>query len=585
MIIIIWSIVIMIITGLAVWFDYRAYQHRVRALMIVLSGLLIIGFVVQPKWLPSESENFALITEGHNFEGFNQNSYEGVFSLRDEDKYSTNYTWLSSPSMIIDEIPSGSRVDLYGFGVSEDLPSNYQWFDKLQDPGNGLVVNSAPNLVEVGKKFDISITAYGADEEDSIEVYRDGEFWKSQKVDSNSMILVQDQLKIQGPVTYEFDWMHMDSLYTENLIIRAVKPKLLTFGVLTYSPSFEINYLTEHFGGRGHSVISRVRVGKEQFRYDAVNARVNQAESFIENMNSMDVLILDAREYMELSISEKERITEAVENGLDVLLRSPEIKFAQQWGEVFSEISDETVNVQTVDRLEERNWLPDFLQDREEIVTPSALLNIDIIDLPETSEALHKSTSNETVSLRIQNNSGSVTGHLFYQTYPWLIEGEEEVYNSFWVAYLSRVITFESSQIEIIHDIPRANEKMKFFITQPLELTHLLVKPVFSSDSLRIPISQNPENLSVAEASFWPKEVGWHFAEYGELKTWFYVYANQWEFDAQVTNYEWTKMEIQSQRSVEISEDILSRAKVPDWLWLSGFLVLQIFLWTERKLT
>lgn len=584
MIIAMWSLVIVMVTGLAVWFDFRAYQNMFRAGLIILSGLLLIGFTAEPKWWPSESGNYALLTDGFEEEDLNPNRYEKIYSIRDEDKYNSGRNWLSSISMITDVIPQGSGIDLFGSGVKEELPENYRWFDKLQDPGIGFILNYAPTQVEVGKRFEISITAHGAEDEDSIQVYKDGELWLSRNVDQNSKILLEDQLNMQGPITYDFEWMKEDSLYTESLNIRAVKPELLIFGVLMYSPSFEINYLTEHFGNRGHSVINRTRVGQERFRFDAINANTNQAESFIDNLSSMDILILDTREYVELSISSKEQIREAVQNGLDVLLRSPGVESTQQWAEVFSEVAGEEVNLQPINRLEERNWLPDFLQNNEGIITPSPLLNIDYTDLPDDSEALYLSAGNEVISLIIRHGSGSVTGQIFYQTYGWLLEGEVEAYNHFWVDYLSRVITLESSQIEVAPTIPRRNEESKIFIFQPSEMSNMLIKPVFSSDSLRIPVSQSLQNLSVVGSSFWPAESGWHFAEYGDQKSWFYVYEDRWEYDASHEKYNYTKRQIAKINLADGSPTVTLNTHVPYWVWIIGFMLIQFGLWTERKL-
>ncbi len=197
--------------------------------MIVVSGLLLVGFVAEPEWCPSESGNYALITDGFESDNFNPNRYDEVYSLRDEDKYTSGRTWLSSVSMITGEIPSGSGIDLLGFGMREELPENYRWFDRLQDPGNGLIVDHAPKQVEVGKRFEFLITAQEAGNDDSIQIYKDGELWKNRIIDSNSKTLFQDQLNMQGPVTYDLEWMNEGSLHTESLNIRAVQPALLTF--------------------------------------------------------------------------------------------------------------------------------------------------------------------------------------------------------------------------------------------------------------------------------------------------------------------------------------------------------------------
>ncbi|MDZ7670893.1 MAG: hypothetical protein U5Q16_16260 [Gammaproteobacteria bacterium] len=205
------------------------------------------------------------------------------------------------------------------------------------------------------------------------------------------------------------------------------------------------------------------------------------------------------------------------------------------------------------------------------------------MDLPEASETLYQNAGNEVVSVRLQNGSGSVTGQLFYQTYRWLLEGEREAYNHFWVDYLNRVVKLEKSQIEITPMIPRRNEEAKIFITQPSEISEVVIKPVFSTDSLRIPISQYPENVNVVTASIWPYDSGWHFAEYGNRKTWFYVYGGRWEQDASIRKYKETKRLITSFTAT--AEAGSSKSRIPDWIWLIGFLLLQAILWAEKKIT
>lgn len=584
MIIAIWTIIIMLITGLAVWLDYRAYQNKSRFLLIILSGVLLIGFVAQPKWWPTDAGSYALITDGFEPDGFKHSLYDEVYSLRNKDKNIPGRKWLSSAAMITDEVPPGKRIDIFGFGLKEKLPMNYRWFDRLQNPGKGLILKDAPKQIKAGKRFEFSVMVQGAGEEDSLQVYKDGELWESQEVYSDSIIVFADHLNMQGPITYNFEWMNKDSLYNESLNIRAVQPGLLTFGILMYSPSFEINYLAEHFGERGHSIISRSRIGQGRFRFDAMNASLDHAESFMDNLPSMDVLILDSREYQVLSVSEKDQVKEAVQDGLDILLISPQVENSEQWAQVYSEIAGKEVAVQTINRLEERNWVPGLFEESENLVPPFSLLNIDFIEFPESADRIHQYLGNKVVSLKHQSGTGSITGQLFYQTYSLLLEGEKELYNRFWVNYLNRIITLESSQLETVPVIPRVNERVNIVIAQPTTLERVIVKPAFSTDSLRIPITQHSINPAILTASYWPERSGWHFVEYADQKKWFYVYGETWKHDASVKNYAYTKKQISEIDSAGRAPVENKNTNVPNWIWVIGFMLIQFFLWIERKL-
>lgn len=577
-----WFILIALITGLAVWFDFRAYQKRLRALLIILSGMFLLGFITEPRWWPSDLGKYALITEGFNSENFNPNEYDEVYSLRYEDRYRFGKKWLSSVYMLPDFVPEGSRIEIFGFGINEDLPRAYQFDNKLQEPEKGLLLIEAPQQMDVGREFDFSISLKGGTDADSIQVYKDGELWAVKNSESPEIIFT-DQITMQGPVTYDIEWISEDSLYNERLNIRAVQSELLTFGVLMYSPSFEVNYLAEHFGELGHTVISRIRIGRERFRYDAINAGVGQAESIFDQLSSMDVLILDSREYAELPISVQEQIKEAVVNGLDILLTAPQLTNPDQWSEVFDVLSSEEIGLQQINRLEERNWMPDVAANEDRLLTPLPILNADFSNRSESVSVIHEYSGNEPVSIRIKRGSGSVTGQLFYQTYSWLLEGETDIYNRFWSHYLSRIINLENSKIETAPMISRVNKRTEIIITQPLEFDRLLVKSVYSSDSLYLPVMQKPENPEVIMASFRAETPGWHVAEYAGQKRWFYVYGDRWKFDSDVNRYQHTVMQIENLHSFEILTEESSKTKIPDRIWLIGFLVLQTILWAERK--
>jgi|AntRauTorcE11897_2_1112592.scaffolds.fasta_scaffold00622_11 hypothetical protein len=583
MMILIFSIIVLVIAVFAAWHDFIAYQQKGRTALIMLSGLLLIGFLTEPKWWLSKSTSYALITDGFEEEVFNSNKYDSVYSLRDADKFNPQRKWLSSASMLNGRLSDGSQIDLFGYGSEELLPVKYQWVDLLNEPERGFFLHQAPQTVEVGREFEFVVLAKGAQTGDSIFVYKDGEIWQNREINEDRLRFV-DRLYMQGPVSYDIEWEGDETDFSEILHIRAIQPELLTVGILMYSPSFEINYLAEHFGERGHRVISRSRIGQDRFRYDVVNAEVSQAESIMNNLAGKDVLFLDFREFLALPLSQQEQIKGAIQNGLDVILTAPSVEYSESWSVVFSELSRGTIEVQKLNRLEERNWLPSIFGSREELTTPISLLNLSINELSESAEILYDYTGNDAVAVRIENGTGSLTGHLFYRTYHWLIEGESETYNRFWVDYLSRTILKESSQFEITPNLARVHEKTNAFVTQSSSLERMMVKPIFDPDTLGVPVMDHSENAEVVSATITPRKTGWHFAEYGELKTWFYVYGyDEWRFDKAYRTYQQTSREIRQIKSTEIIDSINNSRKVPDWIWLLGFLAIQTILWAERK--
>lgn len=583
--ILILSILVLAITVFAARYDFKVYQKIARSVLILLSGLLLIGFLTEPKWWPSQSANYALITDGFEEEAFNSNRYDSVYSLRMEDKFNPQRKWLSSVSMLNGRLAGGSQIDLFGYGSEGQLPTKYQWADLLNEPERGFLLHQAPQKVEVGREFEFIVSVKGAQTGDSMFVYKDGESWQNHEIEGEEPVRFEDRLYMQGPVSYDIEWEEGETNFSETLHIRAVQPQLLTIGALMYSPSFEINYMTEHFGERGHVILNRSRIGQDRFRYDVVNGEVSQAESLLNNLAEMDVLFLDAREFLALPLSQQEQIKQAIQNGLDVILTASSEENSENWSGVFSELSNAEIQVQMLNRLEERNWLPSIFESREDLVNPIPLLNLSMEGLPESAEVLYEFSENEAIAAKIGMGSGSVIGQLFYRTYNWLIEGESENYNRLWVDYLSRAVSVETPQFDVAPTPARVHEQIKAFVTQSSTFGRMLVKPVFEADTLEIPVMEQIVNSEVISATIIPRKTGWHFAEYDDLKTWFYVYgSDEWKFDKAYRTFQQTSQEIEEWRNNGISESTNNTSKVPDWIWLLGFLLIQITLWAERKL-
>src|SRR5690554_2219934 len=516
-------LLVLLVTAFASIVDYKAYKSGFRTVVIILSGMLLLGWLLEPKWWPSGTAKHVLLTEGYNDNTFKSSDYDSVYSIIETHKHSQDKNWLSSISMITERVAEGNSVDLFGYGSKQELPKGYKWGNHLNNPPLGMVLKHAPHQVEVGESFGIELYLMDGSTADSIWIFRDGEGLGAYSCDDNGNVLFEDRLFMEGPVSYEFEWEDEGERFGENLNIRVVQPQLLTIGVLLYSPSFEINYLTTHFGERGHTIISRNRIGQDRFRHDAINVSTASAKTILDQLVHMDILILDAAEYLMLSTSQQAQIKAAVNQGLDVLLRAPNIEASKSWVSVFSTLTNSDISVKTLNRIEERNWVPD-LSGTEDVTAPISLLNLDFEELPNNSEILLNYAANEPISVRIPNGNGSVTGQLFYQTYSWLLRGESHLYNTFWTDYLSKMVIVEGSEIEIIPALTKVNSRVDIIITQPETIQKVKVGSVYETDIEEFPMLQSIGNFEVFMTQYWPNNTGWHQIEYSDKKAWIYVY-------------------------------------------------------------
>lgn len=581
---------IILVTLLAAWRDYQSGGRIYRTLIIIISGGLLIGYLAEPEWRSTDTyANYAVISDGFEESSFSASKYDTVYSIQSKNLSDTSPVydrWLSSLHLLPRFLPDGSRIDLYGYGTDENLPAQFRWENKLKSPQPGLIFVRAPHQIETGNPFEISVMPVPTGTDDTLAVFRDGQRIYTGTTGTENTITFSDELYSPGPARYRFEWEHADTLIIENRNIRAIRPERLSIALLLYSPSFEMNYFQEVFADRGHRFSSRIRLGENQFRFDNLNAPPVVSEELLsENLNRFDLLILDPREYAELTEAEKYSINDALRSGLDILLTSPPADDSEYWLTLFNELSGDTVDLTRLNRLSERLWFPGSLSETQHSeILRIPLINANFDFLNDKFESLLDNDEDQPVAVRYPVGDGSISGHLFYQTYRWLLRGEKGIYNRFWSKYLGSIITQESPFLEISTITPRKNHKTVLTSASVDSLSDIEIYSSISGSVTSIPVSQGGENPNVSYANFWPTETGWHRADYQDSNAWFYVYDEDWKFDYSFKNKMKTQRGIAALSNAEDHGSSGHRQPIPSWIWLIGFLFLQIFLWAERKL-
>jgi len=569
------------VTLFAVQADYRHYQKRLRSGLILFSGVLLAGFLAEPKWWPAGDEHYMLFTDDVTPDEVRGSGPGSAFFLSEPDDLPAGAgSYVASAAYLTDFIPEGSKITVRGKGTDDCLPLGFRWINELTEPQPGIYLEEAPHQVETGQQFRIAGKLVGYKPGDSLAIFRDGVALDPSKPDDEGRFELIELLQSAGPTQYLFEWTGRDTTITETRHIRAVEPERLRIAALLYSPSFEINYLMESFGSRGHAISLRTRIGDERFRFDDLNDPPVSAEEIINNSGVFDLLILDAREFEELNSDQQNFIIEAVEAGLDLLMLPPGDPDRGSWTELMVRLTGQQIDLTAINRLEERRWLPDDAESDGRIVTRVPLLNMDFEKLPDRTEIVHRFEDELPVAIRIPAGNGSVSAHLFHQTYRLLLRGEQELYNRLWAGYFDRIITIESHFLEI----PEKTTRLHRPVTLVTSHHNISVKPATAEEQIELPLAYGMDHPASGYALFWPEETGWYRAEAGEITRWFYVYDNEWEFSRIYRNYLETSRQISEHQDWQEDTGSSQRASVPGWIWLIGFLLIQAFLWIERKL-
>jgi hypothetical protein len=567
--------------------DYRTNRSFIRSLLVLLSGVMLIGFIITQNRSDNASGQVVLLTDGATESDIEKYSESKIYSVESaEGVHSENedVRWLSSVAMLEEVEERGQTVEMFGFGTRENLEGDFQWVDQLKDPGQGILLESAPQQITAGSQFQIKgrvITESGAD---TISLYRDGDQVQQQLVDEEGRFAFTDRLQVEGPASYQIEVDAIDTVISDTWHVRSVEPDFLSVAVMLYSPSFEVTHLSEWLGNRGHSLAIKTRVGDGRFRYDDINDPPASASNLIGNLSLFDLVLLDPREVSELSDMQIQSAREAVESGLDIILLPPSENNRDQWEEAMNLLTGEQIALSTISRIDERQWSPDIVDMSEQdnrVNVRLSLLNFSFDGLSESSEIFGRFENRAPVIVRIPAGRGSVSSHLFYQTYSWKLRGDMDLYADFWAGYLDRVITLETPFVEVSSMIPMRFDRL----TLTSSGRSITVQDISQNQSSEIPRVSGFEHPGVNYGYYWPRSPGWHIAETEEANRWFYVYdsGETWSFTENYRRFQATSSEISNLRLHQDNDDTPVEDPVSARWWLIGFLIFQVILWAERK--
>jgi len=574
-----------IITIGAIVLDHRAYGSLFRAGLILLSGVTLILYIVRSDQPTGENSSIILLTDGISNADVSIDSNAQIFSLESaENTGPGNVRWLSSVDLLQEVAEPGLVVEIYGHGTRQQIKDEFLWRDRLTQPSPGLLLGRAPQQVDAGKEFQINGRLIAESGADTVSIFRDGEQIQTILPDSSGAFSFSGRLDVEGPARYQIEAELADTLLQEPWHIRAAEPDPLSIAIVLYSPSFEMTHLAEWLGNSGHRISIRTRVGDDRFRYDDINDPNAGASELIDNLSSLDLIVLDPREVSELSDEEVQSLRSAVESGLDVIMLPPSDDSGGVWEEALASISSVAVELNAISRIDEREWVPEFFDssDQEDRLNARlSILNFTYEGLDSTSDTLGLFDGTEPVIVRITSGRGSVSSHLFYQSYSWKLRGDQDLYASLWAGYLDRAVTLESPFVEVSSNIPRLYDRL-IVTTSGTDIT---IRNPSQNQSRELMLVSGAEHPGVSYGYFWPRSPGWHVAESDGSSRWFYVYDSEfaWSFTEKYRRFEATRSEIKNLGSRKPDGETPTDQPMSARWWLISFLVLQGILWAERK--
>jgi hypothetical protein len=294
---------------------------------------------------------------------------------------------------------------------------------------------------------------------------------------------------------------------TEVVDVQVSEPVLPTILWLEDAPSFETKFTKRWLIDQGNPLSIRSRVSRDRYHQEFHGLEISSVGRLAPDLlEPFDLVIVDHRAWARLSETERSLLIEACqETGLGILMRMDPDRADgsdREWalGFVGSRIAG-------IDRL--------VVRADSSSVPPTAPLEIapfELSLLPAMTPQF-TDTTGRILAMSRPMGKGTVGVTLLRNTYPWVLEGQEEAQHSYWRRLINALARRVSKpEIEM--------RPGPILLNEPLDLTlrwspdtdavpALWLRSPAEPES-RVAMRQNPMSSSLWEARIWPSTVGWH---------------------------------------------------------------------------
>ncbi len=569
--------VLILLAALFTWLEWRRKQS-LRIARIIVVGLMMLalaGIFLRPIYNVERSSSLIILTNNYDekkidslvqlYGSASLKHIEGVRPYRGSNKI----TYHDLPSIqhdiqfVVGEGLPNHALDLLDIKTFQFISSNKK---------EGIIQLHIDKPILANRKHTINGLYYNksgktkivlkspAGNEDSIVIEKKGE----------QSFQLSFRPKQSGNLSYEVISEKADgNTWSEILPIHIEVSQPLRILFLQSYPTFETQYLKNFLTAKGHQLLLRYQLSKNNFRFEYGNL---PAQSFSrltnELLNHFDLLVLDANALNMLSASEQTILHESVQHGLGLLLMNIDPSKAPK-GKI--------------------NFFP-FQAQKIKTDTASLILAKASITLPTPPYRITESSSVKSI---IKNKSRILSGYknqgfgkigfqLLQQTYQLTLSGDSLNYANLWspvIENISRQNT-SSSKIKIKNPFPiYQDEPIDFEIISSVENPTLVV------DSITLPLHEDVMIDDVWYARAWAAEPGWHTAEISEDASLHYYVSK---------NEEWKSLTIANQikanRLINIVSHATAKKKImeskmvdPIYFYIL-FILSAAFLWLAPKL-
>jgi uncharacterized membrane protein len=377
------------------------------------------------------------------------------------------------------------------------------------------------------------------------------------------------QPKQSGNISYELIIKKIDGKTSSEILpIHVDESKSLRILFLQSYPTFEILYLKNFLTAKGHRLLLRYQLSKNNFRFEYGNLPAQQFSGLTtEVLNRFDLVLMDANELKTLSPTEQTTLHKSIQNGLGLLMLN-------------ADPSKETKR-----RI---NFFP-FQVQKIKTDTTTLVISKASLTLPALPYRVNEASSAKSI---LKNKSGIVSGYknqglgkigfqFLQQTYQLTLAGDSINFSNLWSPVIENIARPNASSSKIKIKIP-----FPIYEDEPIDLKILstLENPMLLADSIQIPLQEDVMLDGVWHGRIWAAEAGWHMMQLQDVSQYYYVSKTQ-EWKSLSVAQQIKTNQVLSRASETIPSEKVMESKMMNPIYFYLLFVLTAgFLWIAPKL-
>ncbi|WP_237143928.1 hypothetical protein [Pontibacter pamirensis] len=595
---IIWAVAAFVVL-LLLWLAWqRPNKQRLvwRLLASVVAGVSLVLLVFQPTTQQAISPSTAiLLTEGYNVDTL-QRLIQRSAAEPQVYTYGTtadDATPIRSLYRLRQEQPGLRKVHLLGYGLKkEELNAleDVQVQLYLSPKSVGMAAIHWPEKVKLGETVAVS-GQYNREGEASTWLYlmASGQVRDSVEVtaDTTAGFKLRYTPKQAGQFVHHVVENSGEEADTVGQVSVQVQPvQRLGVLLLASSPLFEFRFLKNHLAELQHRVALRTTISKGMSQSEWLNMpRHNLNRLTPKLLQQFDVVITEPQALQNLSAGERATLERAVrEEGVGVLTitNAPANSRSTSFFTSFQ--------TRRLSQQDTRSTRASWADNTTAIATaaPYTLVYTTAV------AGLVAEQNDQFLAGAKRAGWGKVAMSLVPQTFPWQLEGKEEVYASYWANLLSAVAKQEVQETFwqlASPQVPRPNQPLTLTFTDyaaaGADVPSATVTHMADSSSVDLPLAQHPLQPTQFSGTFWPRRSGWHQVQVsGAAPYSFFVQDSAvWAFTTIQARQQATQDFVAQQNAAPVAEAAVAYNEEPvPLIWFFLLFVLSSgFLWLEEK--